>query len=320
MRGLVLGAGQLGAMMAEVAQRLGIELWRYCPDTHRFFFGTEMAPRGNTGPADFDWVTAERELLPSTPFHSQLLNLATYQLVSDRLPQKQLYDQLALPTAPWGALADGESANTLLACIGGQLVVKARQGGYDGKGQWRVKAPGFISKADCIAEAMIPFKRELSLVGVRDRQGNKLFYPLVENKHEDGILVQTLAPASNAEHWQSKAEQILSALMDHLQYVGVMAVELFDCGDQLLINEMAPRVHNSGHWTQDGANICQFELHLRAVAGLALPGELQWRPTRMDNLIGVTLNHDWLSGTGKLHWYNKAPRPGRKVGHINYWQ
>ncbi|WKE66114.1 ATP-grasp domain-containing protein [Gallaecimonas kandeliae] len=319
MRGLVLGAGQLGAMMGEVASRLGVELWRYCPDTHRYFFGTEMDSCGDKGPDGFDWVTAERELLPQTPFHGELLNLSTYQLVSDRLPQKKLYDELDLPTAPWGELKKGDSADALLAKIGTSLVVKARQGGYDGKGQWRVKEPGFVSEADCIAEAMIPFQREVSLVGVRAKDGRKLFYPLVENFHKDGILVETKAPAPDMHQWQGEAERILGALMDHLGYVGVMAVELFDCGDKLLINEMAPRVHNSGHWTQDGANICQFELHLRAVAGLPLPAELLWRPTIMDNLIGVAFDPNWLAGEGKVHWYNKEPRPGRKVGHINRW-
>lgn len=317
MKGLVIGAGQLGAMMGEVAWRLGIELWRYCPDTHRYFFGTEMDARGDTGPVEFDWVTAERELLPQTPFHGVLLNLSTYQLVSDRLPQKKLYDELGLPTAPWGELNTGESADPLLRDIGSKLVVKARQGGYDGKGQWRVSEPGFVSETDCIAEAMIPFSREVSIVGVRGADGRKLFYPVVENVHQDGILVETLAPAPEAGKWQAEAEHILGTLMDHLQYVGVMAVELFDCGDKLLINEMAPRVHNSGHWSQDGANVCQFELHLRAVAGLPLPEKLSWVPTRMDNLIGVALDYQWLAGNGKVHWYNKEPRPGRKVGHIN---
>lgn len=158
----------------------------------------------------------------------------------------------------------------------------------------------------------------MSLVGARAHDGSTVFYPLTHNLHQDGILRTSVAfPQANAEQ-QAQAESMLSAIMQALNYVGVMAMECFITPEGLLINELAPRVHNSGHWTQNGASISQFELHLRAITGLPLPAPVINAPSVMINLIGSELNYDWLKlPLVHLHWYDKAVRPGRKVGHLN---
>ncbi|WP_120783660.1 ATP-grasp domain-containing protein, partial [Klebsiella pneumoniae] len=164
----------------------------------------------------------------------------------------------------------------------------------------------------------INFSGEVSLVGARAHDGSTVFYPLTRNLHQDGILRASVAfPQANARQ-QEQAESMLTAIMNELNYVGVMAMECFVTAEGLLINELAPRVHNSGHWTQNGASISQFELHLRAITGLPLPPPVVNSPSVMINLIGTDLNYDWLKlPLVHLHWYDKEVRPGRKVGHLN---
>jgi len=158
----------------------------------------------------------------------------------------------------------------------------------------------------------------VSLVGARGHDGSTVFYPLTHNLHQDGILRTSVAfPQANAAQ-QAQAEAMLGAILSELNYVGVMAMECFVTPAGLLINELAPRVHNSGHWTQNGASISQFELHLRAITGLPLPQPVINSPSVMVNLIGTDLNYDWLKlPLVHLHWYDKEVRPGRKVGHLN---
>jgi len=171
---------------------------------------------------------------------------------------------------------------------------------------------------ECIVEQGINFSGEVSLVGARAHDGSTVFYPLTHNLHQDGILrTSVVFPQANAAQ-QAQAESMLSAIMQELGYVGVMAMECFVTPEGLLINELAPRVHNSGHWTQNGASISQFELHLRAITGLPLPPPVVNSPSVMINLIGTDLNYDWLKlPLVHLHWYDKEVRPGRKVGHLN---
>nr|SAY41872.1 N5-carboxyaminoimidazole ribonucleotide synthase [Serratia marcescens] len=211
----------------------------------------------------------------------------------------------------------------MFASLGELAIVKRRVGGYDGRGQWRLR-PGQEAElpadayGECIVEQGINFSGEVSLVGARGHDGRSVFYPLTHNLHEDGILRTSVALPQPNPVLQQQAEQMLAAILNELNYVGVMAMECFIVGDRLLINELAPRVHNSGHWTQNGASISQFELHLRAILGLPLPQPVVSTPSVMVNLIGTAVNEQWLSlPLVHLHWYEKEVRPGRKVGHLN---
>jgi 5-(carboxyamino)imidazole ribonucleotide synthase len=223
----------------------------------------------------------------------------------DRLREKQLFRRLAIPTAPFGTLTD----------TGVPAIVKTRRLGYDGKGQRRLDAPGPLG-ADELAEGLVAFDRELSIVAVRGRDGETRFWPLAENVHRDGVLRVSRAPAINAP--QPEAEAIAQALLDELDYVGVLAVELFEVAGKLLANEFAPRVHNTAHWTIDGAETSQFENHLRAVTGLPLGPTAALGPSVMVNLIGGVPPLAELAALpgAHVHLYGKEPRPGRKVGHV----
>jgi 5-(carboxyamino)imidazole ribonucleotide synthase len=223
----------------------------------------------------------------------------------DRLREKELFRSLGIPTARFGSLDE----------TGLPALVKSRRLGYDGKGQRRLHAPGPVCE-DELAEELVPFERELSIVGVRGRGGETRFWPVGENVHHDGLLRVTRAPAVDAP--QAAAEAICSSLMDALGYVGVLAVELFEVGGQLLANEFAPRVHNTGHWTIDGAETSQFENHLRAVLGLPLGRSSARAPCVMVNLIGAVppLRELCALPEAHVHLYGKAPREGRKVGHV----
>ena len=204
-------------------------------------------------------------------------------------------------------------------------MVKRRTGGYDGRGQWIVTQENHAQITDdlfgeVIAEKFIPFDGEVSLVGARFKNGETRFYPVTHNLQQNGILRYSVYHPDFPQqaHFQAQAEQMLKQIMDELNYIGVMAMECFVVGDKLLINELAPRVHNSGHWTQLGYSISQFELHLRALLDLPTPKLEPIAPSVMVNLIGIEHNNAWLNVPfSQLHWYGKEVRAGRKVGHIN---
>lgn len=314
----VLGNGQLGRMLRQAGEPLGIAVYPVGIDAE-----PEAVPYQNSV------ITAEIERWPETALtrelatHSAFVNRDIFPRLADRLTQKQLLDQLGLATAPWQLLASAAEWPQVFASLGELAIVKRRVGGYDGRGQWRLR-PGQEAElpadayGECIVEQGINFSGEVSLVGARGHDGRSVFYPLTHNLHEDGILRTSVAlPQPNAA-LQQQAEQMLAAILNELNYVGVMAMECFIVGDRLLINELAPRVHSSGHWTQNGASISQFELHLRAILGLPLPQPVVSTPSVMVNLIGTAVNEQWLSlPLVHLHWYEKEVRPGRKVGHLN---
>jgi 5-(carboxyamino)imidazole ribonucleotide synthase len=228
---------------------------------------------------------------------------AALEASQDRLVEKQLFRRLGIPTPKLDDEVDSFPA-----------ILKTRRLGYDGKGQRLVETrpetvPGHV------LEERVTFDRELSLLAVRARDGDTRFWPLVENVHEGGILRTSRAPAVDAP--QAEAEEYAARLLDALDYVGVLALELFDVDGSLLANEFAPRVHNTGHWTIEGAATSQFENHLRAVLGLPL-GSTASRPSAMVNLIGAAPSSDDVLRIpgAHLHLYGKEPRPGRKLGHI----
>jgi len=274
-------------------------------------------------------ITAEIERWPETALtrelarHPAFVNREIFPLLADRLTQKQLLDRLGLATAPWQLLSSAQAWPQVFARLGELAIVKRRTGGYDGRGQWRLRAAETAALPDecygeCIVEQGINFSGEVSLVGARGHNGATVFYPLTHNLHQEGILRTSVALPQPDKAQQQQAEQMLSAILHELNYVGVMAMECFVTPAGLLINELAPRVHNSGHWTQNGASVSQFELHLRAILDLPLPTPVVSTPSVMINLIGTDVNPQWLSEPlVHLHWYEKEVRPGRKVGHLN---
>ncbi|UPT55225.1 5-(carboxyamino)imidazole ribonucleotide synthase [Dickeya zeae] len=314
----VLGNGQLGRMLRQAGEPLGIAVYPV---------GLDAEPE--SVPVQHSVITAEIERWPETALtrqlaqHAAFVNRDIFPRLADRYTQKQLLDELGLATAPWQLLASAQEWPAVFASLGELAIVKRRVGGYDGRGQWRIRTGEEHSLpadcyGECIVEQGIAFSGEVSLVGARSATGECVFYPLTHNLHEDGILRTSVALPTPQPHLQQQAEQMLSAIMHRLGYVGVMAMECFVVGDRLLINELAPRVHNSGHWTQNGASISQFELHLRAILDLPLPAPVVASPSVMVNLIGTDVNIDWLTlPLVHLHWYEKEVRPGRKVGHLN---
>ncbi|MGB7800877.1 5-(carboxyamino)imidazole ribonucleotide synthase [Buttiauxella sp.] len=314
----VLGNGQLGRMLRQAGEPLGIAVYPVGLDAE-----PEAVPFAQSV------ITAEIERWPETALtrelarHNAFVNRDVFPIIADRLTQKQLFDKLALATAPWQLLSSRDQWADVFQNLGELAIVKRRVGGYDGRGQWRLRSQETDQLpeecyGECIVEQGINFSGEVSLVGARGHDGTTVFYPLTHNLHQDGILrTSVVFPQTNIEQ-QQQAEAMLSAILHELNYVGVMAMECFITPDGLLINELAPRVHNSGHWTQNGASISQFELHLRAIVDLPLPQPVVNSPSVMINLIGTDLNYDWLKlPLVHLHWYDKEVREGRKVGHLN---
>jgi 5-(carboxyamino)imidazole ribonucleotide synthase len=338
----ILGAGQLGRMLALAGVPLGLHF--------RFLDPTPNSPAARLGEqivaayddpgmlahfvSGLDCVTYEFENVPiatatllanHVPVLPPPLALATAQ---DRMEEKRFFHSLGIPTAPFVAIDTRADLEAALDVIGLPAVLKTRRLGYDGKGQVVVRQREEIEQAwamlagqPLILEGFVHFTRELSLLAVRSRDGATACYPLVENTHRDGILRRSIAPAPAVHpQLQALAESYAARVLDALGYVGVLAIELFQTEQQpsLIVNEMAPRVHNSGHWTIEGAETSQFENHVRAVAGLPLGSTAMRGYAAMVNLIGVTpANQAVLAIPGvHLHLYEKAPRAGRKLGHV----
>ena len=336
----ILGAGQLGRMLALAGYPLGLHFRFFdpAPDATAGQLADHVAASYKDESAlrrfadGLDCVTYEFENVPvqAARLLQQLVPVfpppQALETAQDRLAEKNLFRELDIPTPhflPIGSLVELESAVTVL---GLPAVLKTRRLGYDGKGQVRLRQPSEIESAwqklassDLILEAFVPFQRELSILAVRGRDGTILFYPLVENVHRDGILRLSRAPAPQDDpELQLRAEAYARLLMEHLDYIGVLAVELFEVDGELLANEIAPRVHNSGHWTIEGAATSQFSNHLRAVLGWPLGSTAVPGQSVMVNLVGELPDPAAIlqvSGA-HLHLYDKTPRSGRKLGHI----
>jgi len=313
-----IGGGQLGRMLGLAGLPLGLRF--------RFLDPSPTAPAADVGElvvgafddpralarlaAGVDVVTYEFEnvAVASAAQVGALPPPRALELGQDRLVEKELFQRLGIPSARFGSLAE----------TGLPAIVKARRLGYDGKGQRRVEVAGVVGE-DELAEELVAFDRELSILGVRGHDGETRFWPVAENTHRDGILRVSRAPAPTVQAvQQAEAEELAGRLLDDLGYVGVIALELFDVGGTLLANEFAPRVHNTGHWTIEGAVTSQFENHLRAILGLPLGSTGAIAPSVMINLIGgapPTAQLLELPGA-HLHLYGKEPRTGRKVGHL----
>lgn len=312
----VLGDGQLGNMLNEAGRRLGV-------------FVQPMSIEQSIDIPNDALITAEREHWSENPFitsvinHTGWLNAAALREIPDRRRQKTLLDELGLPTSKWLTTNADTQLEELKSHLGNKFLLKSARDGYDGKGQWRFTGQAEAElpqwKDAAIAEQFIDFDTEVSIVGARNEQGQVAFYELTENFHSDGILQISIKKTGVFSQYQAEAEAGLSKIMEKLDYVGVMAVEFFVTPTGLLINEVAPRVHNSGHWTQAGASISQFELHLRGVCNLPFPEIDQSGCSVMVNLIGEPFNDQWHKATGaRIHWYGKEVRAARKLGHINF--
>ena len=336
----IMGAGQLGQMLALAGRRLGIQCRFLSPDAD--------APVGKFAElivADYeneaalthfaeglDLVTYEFESIPASsvrfvaglvPVFPSPLALETAQ---DRASEKACFERLGIPTAPFAAVDSMREVREALERIGVPAVLKSRRLGYDGKGQAVMRSREEIGSAwvktggvPAIVESFVKFTRELSIIAVRSRTGGMAFYPLVENHHSEGILRFSLAPAPNvAALIQSTAEDYATRVMNELDYVGVLAIEFFETQDGLVANEMAPRVHNTGHWTIEGADTSQFENHLRAITGMPLGSTDMGGAAGMVNVIGNEPDIARLEELSDVHvhMYGKAPKPRRKLGHI----
>jgi 5-(carboxyamino)imidazole ribonucleotide synthase len=286
---------------------------------------TRLATGADVVTYEWEGVPAEsaRVALAQAPVRPSERALAVSQ---DRLAEKQAFRDVGIPTSEFAAVDSRADLHAAMERLGLPLVVKTRRGGYDGKGQAVLRSPTEADRAwerlgsvACIAEAWVPFDREVSILAVRGVDGDTRAWPLVENVHEDGILRRSTAPAPRSEGArQREAESLAAALLADLDYVGVLAIELFQVGDRLLAGEMAPRVHNSGHWTIEGAVTSQFENHLRAVCGFPLGSTDPVGVSVMVNCLGALPPPAGVLAVhgAHLHDYRKAAAPKRKVGHV----
>ncbi len=333
----VLGAGQLGRMLALAGYPLGARFTFLdrSPDAPAAQFG-EMVTGGFDDPAKIAAVAQQVEVLtfdveniPAAALraaHAEHLcrpGLGALETGQDRLAEKRCFEALDIPVAPYRALDTRDELGIALDQLGVPAVLKRRRLGYDGRGQRFIHrreeataAFEALQGTDLILEAFVPFEREVSMLGVRSPSGETVFYPLSENRHYAGILRLSRAPAAPLE-LAAQARDYVQRLLEHFDYTGVLAVEFFVQNGELCANEMAPRVHNSGHWTIEGAITSQFENHIRAILNLPLGDTAATGHAAMVNLIGdIPVTAELLAIPGlHLHDYGKSPRPGRKLGH-----
>ena len=338
----ILGGGQLGRMLAMAAARLGYRTHIYEPGSapaadvvHAWTQGAydDLEALGRFAQS-CDLITFEFENIPApaldvlaqtTPLFPDRRALETSQ---DRLVEKTFLVGLGLTTAPFAAIDGPGDLDAALAATGTPAILKTRRFGYDGKGQARVMSPAdgpaaldSLQGAPAIAEGFVRFSREISVIAARGRDGSVAAYDPGENVHTDGILATTTVPATLPLKQRTDAVLIASRILTALDYVGVMGVELFVTPQGLVVNEIAPRVHNSGHWTQAGCAVDQFEQHIRAITGWPLGNGARHANVVMENLIGADVDRAFaLAGEAgvQIHLYGKSDtRPGRKMGHIN---
>ena len=327
-------------MLALAGYQLGIEF--------RFFDPSSGAPVGQIGQliaADYgdqealkrfldgvDVVTYEFESIPLSTIHFVAQRVEVFppvvalETAQDRLLEKNLFRELEIPTPAFAPVDNLDELRSAAGRIGLPAVLKTRRMGYDGKGQFVIREAPEIETAwrqlggsPLLLEQYVPFHHEMSVIGARDQAGREEFYPPIENHHREGVLRRSIAPAPSATPKTSAlAIDYCHRLMDRFQYVGVLALELFSVDGGLLANEMAPRVHNSGHWTIEGAETSQFENHLRAILGLPLGATTLRGNSLMVNILGhIPPVESVLAVEGAhLHLYGKAPTEKRKVGHV----
>jgi 5-(carboxyamino)imidazole ribonucleotide synthase len=338
----ILGGGQLGRMLSVATSRLGYRCHIYEPGpapAGDVAFAVTTAPYEDETAlrafaAAVDVITYEFENVPTSaldlleslkPIRPNRRALAISQ---DRISEKSFLNDIGLATAPWAAVGSEADLRTAVGTLGLPAILKTTRLGYDGKGQVKLTAPDDIptawtglNDAHCVLEGFVAFEREVSVIAARSLDGQVACFDPGENVHRDGILRTTTVPALMTAAQRSDAVLLAARILTALDYVGVMGVELFVTSQGLLVNEIAPRVHNSGHWTQAGCAVDQFEQHIRAITGLPLGDGNRYADVVMENLIGddVLRVPDLLKARDTaVHLYGKgAPRPGRKMGHVN---
>lgn len=342
----ILGGGQLGRMLALAAAKLGLKCHVFSPDTHAPAF--EVVRRITQADyndkdaldrfaADVDVITYEFENVPAetATFLSSrkpvLPDPAVLARTQDRLFEKDFLTEHAIPSAAFVPIARHADLAPALRELGAPAVLKTRRFGYDGKGQAMIRHAGEIDAAwrtigeqPAILEAFVPFEREISVIAARGRDGEVVCFDVTENQHRDHILKVSRVPAEISAQTAAAAFAVGRSVADAFRYVGVLAVEMFVIragdGRAVLVNEIAPRVHNSGHWTLDGASVSQFEQHVRAIAGWPLGTPVRHGRIEMVNLIGAEVADAarWLAVPGaSVHLYGKGTvRDGRKMGHV----
>jgi 5-(carboxyamino)imidazole ribonucleotide synthase len=336
----ILGAGQLGRMLGLAARALGLEPCFLDPTP-----GSPAAAVGELIVGDYAdqaalarvsgtrVVTFEFENVPVSAVRALeqqkqpvFPGSRALEVAQDRLHEKNCFRQLGIGTPPFEAVSSWVELRAALERVGLPAVLKTRRFGYDGKGQAVLRSEDEaraafekLGSVPLIVEGFVRFQRELSIIAVRSLAGEVVCYPLVQNHHQGGILRKTIAPAPGVTlDLQRAANQHVEKLLGHLDYVGVLALELFEVDGELLANEIAPRVHNTGHFSIEGALTSQFENHLRAILGWPLGSAEVPTPCAMLNLIGCAPEPRAVLAVpdAHLHWYGKEPRPGRKVGHV----
>src|SRR5579864_4006154 len=342
----ILGGGQLGRMLAMAAARLGLRSQVFSPEVESPAFdvvaNATCAEYADVEAlelfaSDVDVITYEFENVPAASAmilaarRSVLPDRQILETTQDRLVEKDFVTKLGIQTADYADVSSPQTLRAAIARIGLPAVLKTRRFGYDGKGQTMIRAGDDpdrvwedLGTKSAILEAFVPFEREISVIAARSADGHVECFDVTENEHRDHILKISRAPAPIPDDLAANARAIAETIAGALGYVGVLAVEMFVLADaggrKVLVNEIAPRVHNSGHWTLDGASISQFEQHIRAIAGWPLGKPVRHGPVTMTNLIGEEINDyaHWLTVPGAtVHIYGKgAPRPGRKMGHV----
>ena len=332
----VIGGGQLGRMLALSGTPLGqsFVFLDPAPDACAQALGQHIQAAYDDQAAlrqlaeQVDLVTFEFESVPAetVAFLSQFVPVypgaEALRIARDRWFEKSLFNELGIPTPAFADVQSQADLDAAVAAIGLPAVLKTRTLGYDGKGQKVLRAAADVQGAfaelgsvPCILEGFVPFSGEVSLIAVRGRDGEQRFYPLVHNRHEQGVLA--LSVASTNHPLQALAEDYVGRVLKHLDYVGVLAFEFFEVDGGLKANEIAPRVHNSGHWSIEGAECSQFENHLRAIAGLPLGSTAKIGESAMLNFLGKVPEVARVAAIADchLHHYGKAFKAGRKVGH-----
>jgi 5-(carboxyamino)imidazole ribonucleotide synthase len=342
----ILGGGQLGRMLALAAARLGLKCQVFSPDPDSPAFDVVQnaicaeyadVEALELFAADVDIVTYEFENIPAATAmvlaarRPVLPDYRILETVQDRLLEKNFISGLNIRTAAYADVTSPQTLCDAIEVIGLPALIKTRRFGYDGKGQAIIRDgddPGQawddLGTRSAILEAFVPFEREISVIAARGADGGVECFDVTENEHRDHILKYSRVPAAISDTLAAQARDIAKQIADALDYVGVLAVEMFVVpgpgGPALLVNEIAPRVHNSGHWTLDGASVSQFEQHIRAIAGWPLGKPVLHGSVVMTNLIGDDILDygRWLAAPGTaVHIYGKGvPRPGRKMGHV----
>ncbi|AXC49827.1 5-(carboxyamino)imidazole ribonucleotide synthase [Paracoccus suum] len=341
----ILGGGQLARMLTIAAGRLGYHTHVFEPEedcpaapltSARTTAGWDDMAALDAFAEAIDVATYEFENVPTAALDrierrcAVLPGRHALAVSQDRVDEKQFLNDLGLPTASWAAVDDVPGLTTALAAIGAPAILKTRRMGYDGKGQVRLKddAPAAaeaalaeLGGAPCILEGMVDFDSEISVIVARAGDGSVSAYDPGTNEHRGGILRLTTVPCGQPERVVTDAVLMAAKIVTSLEYVGVMGVEMFVTKGGLMVNEIAPRVHNSGHWTQAGAAVCQFEQHVRAIAGLPLGDGQRHADVVMENLIGDDIERIptlLAERDTQIHLYGKSEvRPGRKMGHVN---